>query len=322
MEGLAYIGKVMGIDQIEGADRIEAISVFCGKGGSWSAVAQKGQFAEGDFCEVYLPDSLLPAIEKFAFIKSNKYIVKQRRFLGVPSEVVVQPIVDIIGDVGDDITALAGVEKYSKPVPASMGGFVYGNFPTFIPKTDEPNFQTVPKMIEALRGKPYYSTVKYDGSSATAYRNGDHFGCCSRTIELKGIDDNIIWKIARQYDMEKKLPDGIAIQFEIFGEGIQDNPLRIKGVDARLFNIYHINQKKYGGIKDIKEMSELCGMPVVDIVDEGKIFDFSNDSLREYAEGQYPNGKQREGVVVRPIEEMTVGNSRLSFKVINLRYKH
>lgn len=42
---------------------------------------------------------------------------------------------------------------------------------------------------------------------------------------------------------------------------------------------------------------------------------------RKLAECKYANGRQAEGIVVRPLYPMRVGNERLSFKVLNLLYK-
>ena len=326
MDKQVFIGKVIEINAIEGADRIESLTVVCGQGGKWRGTAQKGQFQMGDLCEVYLQDSLLPAIERFAFMEKYHCRVRMMKFKGVPSEVLIMPLTSIppSGDIiGMDITLVKNVTKYYKPIPASLEGVVYGNFPSFIPKTDEPNFQGVSYMVEALRGKPFYSTVKVDGSSGTIYRSGDYLGCCSRNMELKENVNNAIWKIAEKYNLKEKLFKEYAIQFEMIGEGIQKNPLGIKGIEARLFNIYNIEQQKYEDIATVERFSLNSGMPMVDIIDKGKTFDFkSDDELRKYAEGLYPNGRQREGVVIRPMIEQTIRRERLSFKIINLGYKN
>jgi hypothetical protein len=67
----------------------------------------------------------------------------------------------------------------------------------------------------------------------------------------------------------------------------------------------------------------MLDIPTVPILDWNQTFNFKDDEeLRKYAEGVYPNGKQQEGIVIRPMEEMRDrrGN-RVSFKVINLLYK-
>lgn len=319
--GLVYIGKVTNIFPIEGADRIESLEVFCDKGGRWRGTAQKGQFQMGDLAQVYLQDSLLPQTPVFAFMEKHKYRVRMMRLKGTPSEVLVMPLV-VSGDIGDDITEVSGVTKYEKPLPLNIGGDVLGNFPSFIPKTDETNFQSVPEMIELLSGQQFYSTVKADGSSATVYKLDGHFGCCSRNLELKETPNNAIWQIARRYDLERMMGSGTAIQFEVVGPGIQGNPMGLKIVEPRLFNVYLIHAKVYLGAERLFTFSKYARFPAVDIVDFDKTFNFKTDEdLRLYAQGIYPNGRQREGIVIRPIVEQYIGGTRVSFKILNLLYK-
>lgn len=317
--GVAYIGKVIEVNPIEGADFIEGLTVVVGAAGKWNGTAKKGQIPMGALCEVYLQDALLPKTPEFAFMEKYGNVVKMRRFKGIPSECLIMPLT-VSGDIGDDIGELRGVMKYEKPLPANMGGDVLGFFPSFVPKTDEPNFQTVPEMVEYLRGKSFYSTVKADGSSATVYKYEGHFGCCSRNLELKETPGNAIWQIARQYDLENALRDGYALQVEICGPGIQGNPMGLKKVEPRLFNVYHIPSHSYLDGHAVWKLFDW--FPKVDVVDFGKTFEFQSDEeLRHYAEGFYPNGKNREGVVIRSITEAQVNGQRISFKVINLAYK-
>jgi len=323
--GVAYIGRITEINPIKDADMIESARVVCGQGGIWSGTVKKGDVSVGDLVEVYLQDALLPQINKFSFMEKSQYIVKMRRLRGVPSECLIMPMslnMTKYGVPGMDISEVMGVQKYSKPLPANMGGETLGWFPSFIPKTDEPNFQTVPHMVEYLAGKRFYSTVKQDGSSATVYKYQGHFGCCSRNMELKETPNNAIWQIARKYNMEENLIDGFALQMEIVGPGVQGNPIGLKQVEPRLFNVYDIDMHKYENGEFVMNYAKETGIPAVDIVDWNGLFgNCSEEELREYAEGLYPNGKQREGVVVRPMEEATLNGERVSIKIINLLYK-
>ncbi|MEW5985206.1 MAG: RNA ligase family protein [Chloroflexota bacterium] len=321
MDGLVWIGKVTQVFPIEGAERIESLEVYCGRGGRWRGTAVKGQFQVGDLCQVYLQDSLVPQTPELAFMEKYHWRVGMRRFLGVPSEVLITTQT-VPGGEGDDVTEAAGVTKYEKPIPITMRGEVRGGFPSFIPKTEEPNFQAAPEMVEALRQRPFYSTVKCDGSSATIYRRGDHFGCCSRNLELKDTPNNVVWQLAHRYHLPDTLPDGWAIQLEVVGPGIQGNPMGLKQVDVRLFSLYDLEARRYLGGAEVKEAAQQLQLPMVEVVDWGRPFEFRDDEeLRRYAEGLYPNGRQREGVVIRPLEETAVDGRRLSFKVVNLLYK-
>src|SRR5690606_30705445 len=133
-----------------------------------------------------------------------------------PSEVVIMPLQIAGEEVGFDCTEMLGVTKYHKPVPANLHGKIKGEFPSFIPKTDEPNYQNSEGQdyIEKLEGQPYYITEKADGSSTTAYKYKGHFGVCSRNWELERDENNGYWQIAIRYNLEENLPEGYAIQWE------------------------------------------------------------------------------------------------------------
>ena len=86
-------------------------------------------------------------------------------------------------------------------------------------------YQTFVRIVDFMRGKEFYSTVKVDGMSLTIYNYKDHFGVCSRTLEKKNTENNKLWQIAVRYDLERQLKDyNIALQFELAGPGIQGNP--------------------------------------------------------------------------------------------------
>ena len=320
MKNLVYIGKIIEVKPIPDADRIESATAICGPGGKWMGVVQKGQFKLGDPCQAYLQDSLLPQTPEFAFMEKHHWRVRMARFKGAPSEALILPQT-IPGEIGDDVTLAAGVLKYEKPLPANVGGDVLGNFPNFIPRTDEPNFQAVMEMVAALRGKLFYSTLKADGSSGTVYRYKDHFGVCSRNLELKQTNGNAFWQCALAHHLETELQEGYALQFECVGPGIQKNPLGLQKVEPRFFNLYDIQAHAYLGINDLIALCAELDLPMVDLIEMDRPFEFSDDQLRLYAERIYVNGKQAEGIVVRPMVEETFNGDRLSFKVLNLRYK-
>lgn len=317
---LAYQGRIVEIQPIPNADRIELATVVCGEGGKWNGVVAKGAYAVGDVVTTYLQDAVVPKVESLEFLAKHGWRVKMSRFRGAPSECV---IVDATSgyDVGTDLTEILGVTKYVKELPASMNGIAYGGFPSFIPKTDEPNVQTAYRFLEALRGQPWAATVKVDGSSTTAYRMGEHFGVCSRNLELCDAPSLVQWEIARGYDLPSKLPDGYAVQWETAGPGIQSNPLGLERIQAFVFDVYDIRRMKHLDFQERLQFITKLGMPSAPVDSQGTDFNLDKNELQKLAQGRYPNGKHREGIVVRPLNEMRVCGDRLSFKVINLDYK-
>ena len=323
-KNVAYIGKIININTIEGADFIDSATVVCGTGGKWMGTIPKNQFEIGEIVEVYLQDAILPNLPEFEFMEKYHYRVSMKKFKKVPSECLVWKINSAIRETPNIGDIIPGIMKYEKPLSPQLSGIVLRHFPTYIvPKTDEPNFQGVPEMIEALKGQEFYSTVKADGSSGTIYKTDEHFGVCSRNLELKEDCNNAFWRLAHKYDLLKKLPNDYAIQFEVVGPGIQKNRLELSTIDMRVFNVWDCKERYYLDFHDAFKFAESLCLPFVEIIDEDKIFNFTSDEqLRKHAEGKYRGTKNdREGIVFRPMKENIVNGERLSFKVINLNYK-
>lgn len=308
--GQAYIGKIIQIEPIENADRIEQSTVVCGAGGKWKGVTVKGQFGTGDLCEVYLQDSIMPDAERFAFLKSK--IIRIAKLRGAYSECLIMPLT-ITGAIGDDVTEQMGIAKYQKPLPLSAD--IIAPFPSFIPKTDEPNFQTVPELVQQMCGKPVYVTQKMDGTSITIYNQGG-WHICSRNYEIKDTGF---------FDAYKTFPKGMAIQMELCGEGIQSNPAGIRGKKGFVFNVWDIEKREYLGYFEAIDFVAIYKLQFVPLVSTFDCFGFNEQQLREMSAGKYPNSKPQEGIVIRSLREECVmtsdGEKRLSFKVINAEYK-
>jgi RNA ligase (TIGR02306 family) len=323
---LVYSGKISAIYPIEKADFLESAEVICGMAGKWRGTVKKGEYKIGDIAAVFLPDTIVPHTLEFEFMEKYNWRVRAQRFRGAPSEVVIMPCGQAFLPGVDLSVFFPGVEKYYKPIPIALSGEIYGDFPQFIPKTDEPNFQSVPHMVEWFKGKRFYSTIKVDGSSGTFYYRNGHFGVCSRNIELKESEHNVFWSLARKHDLEKilgKMINPTSIQGEVAGPGIQGNPLGLKEPSLFIFNGFDI-QEGYWNVSFLCNWCESFGLPMVNFVDYNGEFNFPDDeTLRHYAERKYPNGKQAEGVVIRTMDEtrrLPTGE-RASFKILNLLYK-
>lgn len=318
-KGLVYIGRVIELRSIEGADRIESATVVCGEGGKWCGIVQKGAFLKGGLCVVYLPDSIVPECDELRFMEKFKWRVRMCRFRGAKSEVLITVMPDSwIMPVGTDVTLKLGVTKYEKTMPAHLNGVALGNFPSFIPKTDEPNWQREPKLVKSMKGQPFYVTMKIDGSSTTAFKYKGEFGLCSRNLQLKECDSNGYWSMANKYKLRDNLPEGIAIQWETAGPGIQSNPMALKEISAFVFSGYNIEERRY---LDLHELFYLCmklGMPMAEILRMGSNFNYRD--IGSLGDTWYTRDNPCEGVVVRTQNNMPDGKP-ISFKVINLNYE-
>jgi len=314
MGAVAVVGKVSEIRPIEGADFIQAATVLCGAAGKWSGVVGK-DVATGESVTVFLQDALLPPNERWAFMEKHKWRVRMARFKGVPSEcLIVKGAPDM--PPGTDLAEALGVTKFEKPIPQGMQGDFVGAFPGHIPKTDEPNFQSVPDLVERM-SEPWYATEKADGSSCTAYVDDAGLHVCSRNWELKEFTanggKNVYWSAARKYGLDR-LPQGVALQFEVVGPGVQANPMGLSEVEARAFTLRDTREHRYLPWSALVKVTDDLYMPTARFVANGET-GMTDDELRKLAEIKYPNGKHAEGIVIRALA------SSWSFKVINLLYK-
>jgi RNA ligase (TIGR02306 family) len=222
--------------------------------------------------------------------------------------------------VGTDVTELLGVLKYEPPIPAQLVGKIKGFFPGFIPKTDEERIQN---MGDVLTG--FYVTEKLDGSSVTYYKKDGVFGVCSRNLELLETDGNTHWRLAREMDLENKLPDNMALQGELVGEGLQGNPYRLTGQAVYFYNAYAIYATEGGRYLDFVNFKAICdahGLKTVPILDENFALPHTVEAMLSYADGKSLLNPDvaREGVVVRPKTEMQFNGQRFSFKVVSNQY--
>jgi RNA ligase (TIGR02306 family) len=313
MSNIAVIGLITETRAIGGADRIQQAFVDCGDAGQWSGVVGM-DVHNGDKVMVFLQDAILPPSDRWAFMEKHKWRVRMARFKGVPSECVIIPAGETALEPGTDIAEAYGVTKYEKKIPQQMAGEAKGNFPSFIPKTDEPNFQRVRDLAELCEYNHLYATLKYDGTSCTIWNDEDGLHVCSRNYELEeftaGGNSNIYWKMARAYQLDRVQP-GVALQFEIKG-----NPMGLGENQIRVFTAYSIDRNERLPFAALVGLCQINHLPMAQIV--GTVYEHPGDeALRELAdEVKYDNGQPAEGVVWRD-----VGTEGVSFKVINLNYK-
>lgn len=320
MEYLGVIGKIDSFIEIKNADNIQEAIVVCGKAGKWHGVVKKNQFELDEVVEVYLPDSILPQIDRFEFMSKHKYRIRIQTIRGARSECLIMKNESGLTEIGK---VIPGIEKYEKQLDKKLAGETLGLFPAFIPKTDEPRFQSVPGMVKLVNDVNVYVTEKADGASTTAYINDGYFGVCSRNLELRDTPRSAQWFVTKKYgiiDALSKLPYNAALQFEIIGPDIQSNPMGLKELSIRAFNLYNIDTRSYMGFEDLLSFCKDNNIPMVSVLHIGKI-DTDDNALIEMARGKYQNGRNREGIVIRPVQEIMLNNSRVSFKVINPDYK-
>ena len=360
---LASVQRIAEIRPIPKADRICAYRV-----NGWWVVDSVGKYEVGDLVIYAEPDSFIPH-ELAPFLSNGKEpreyngvkgerlkTVKLRGQLSqglllpislklnrdfscfvtvdlpavpIPIAYVWEMAFDRVFQVGDDVTEILGIQKWEAPVPACLAGTVKGNFPSWIPRTDQPRGQgIVDEIFEEHKGETYEVTLKLDGSSCTIYVKDGDIGVCSRNLDLKETEGNSFWKAARDQGIidamlayNGKTGHSIALQSETLGEGIQGNQEGIKGQRLFLFDIFDIDNQTYmkpgarmGILNEhlVPLGADLTHTPVLHpamcVTDS-----FANlDELLAYADGPSMNPKfKREGLVFKS------NDSKFSFKAIS-----
>ncbi|OQA01113.1 MAG: RNA ligase [Bacteroidetes bacterium ADurb.Bin408] len=329
MRKLASIQRIKALEAIPGADAIEKATVL-----GWQLVVKKGEYQVGDltvYCEI---DSLLPERPEFEFLKARKMRIKTIRLRGQISQGICFPLSILPAGTeiaeGVDCTDILGIKKYEPPLPACLSGKVKGRFPYFLPKTDETRVQVLQNLLDRYKGTPCYITEKIDGSSVTYYLKDGAFGVCSRNLELLEDDTNSLWQLARALDIENKLKSlntNMALQGEIFGEGIQSNKLKIRGQAIRFFNAYDITKGEYLAYSEFSQLMTTLGLDMVPLITDNYVLENDINLLikRATVKSLICPEVWAEGIVVRPLSEImdmteegeSLINRRVSFKVIN-----
>ena len=243
---------------------------------------------------------------------------------------------------GQDVTELLGIQKWEAPIPAQLQGQAAGMFPTsLIPKTDQERIQncfgeiqkrakrfTTEKVWNAetqtleeypvvvpddFKEPTYEVTMKLDGSSCTIFRWEGDLRVCSRNLELLINDENKDNTfVAMALKIGDRLPEGYAVQGEIWGESIQGNKEGIRGQRFSVFDVFDIRDHRYISPVGRRKICDKLGIEHVPILGEDWKAPKSIEEALSLASGPSINAKNREGVVYKCNEDPS-----FSFKVIS-----
>jgi len=332
MRSLVTIQEILDIRSIPKADNIECAVI---KG--WDVVVEKNKFKKGDKGLYFEVDSFLPILPEFEFLRKSCYrkmFTGQEGFRIKTIKLKGQLSQGLLFPLPEDKTKWEQTLKYYSDqvvlweieLPASLAGVTKGTFPSFIPKTDQERIQNLVEFIPEYSKRFFEVTEKLDGTSCTIYFDGEHFGVCSRNLELKESDSNTFWKLARKYDLEKKLREAnvrMAIQGEVIGAGIQKNRYKLIEPDLYVFDIYDIDSTSYLNSMSRREWTSIFGLKHVPIIFTGISYPLINvEECLKLAEGvsKLNEKQEREGIVFKCSEYDGLRKVRISFKVINNKY--
>lgn len=191
--------------------------------------------------------------------------------------------------------------------------------------------QENPELIQAFAGLEYYISTKMDGSSHSIGVDENGFHVTGHNFEYKDDGSSSFFELVKARGYQEKIEtfvkenglSTLTIQGELCAPGIQNNRLRLVKPEWYVFTIRE-NGKRVG-LKRMLEICEVLGFEHVPIEEVGTDLPSKYptvESLLERADGEYPNGGKKEGVVIRPTEPVfcPLISASLSMKVVSNKY--
>lgn len=329
---LASVQVITSLTPIGKANQEELATIL-----GWKVLVRAGQFKEGEKIIYFEIDSVLPKGAKWTkTMKPKNLHIQTKKHYGEICQGMILKL-DILKkvdfnmkiedlEIGHDLTEFLGVTKFDENSEEGQK-IIEKKFPVdLIEKSDEIRVQSNLAYIELFSGKEFYSSIKYDGSSATYLINPttNKFKVCSRNLGIEEDEKNIYNDIANKYDIKNKLlkTGGLyAIQGEVYGPKVNGNPLNVPDLSFVVFTIKNIKNNHYLGLEEMRKVCKELDLPMVEVVEEG-VFNYKTvESLLEKSKGNYPGtDRPREGLVYRLKEDWNKDDKRMSFKVINDDY--
>ena len=341
MRKLASIQRIWKIEPIEGADRIELAHIL-----GWQCVVNKGQFREMDLAVYFEVDSFLPIAPEFEFLRASSYRktetmgerirLRTMRFLGQISQGLLLPVsafpaIPADAELGTDVTEILGVKKWEIEERITTGGTMIGTLPYDIPHTDETRVQAEPDLIQAFAGLEYYISTKMDGSSHSVGIDENGFHVTGHNYEYKDDGNSPFYELVKSMDLQAKMEafatannlSTFTIQGELCAPGIQKNRLKLTKPAWYVFTIRE-NGKRVGLTRmlEVCEKLQLESVPIEEIGTDLPVKYPTVEALLERADGNYPKGGKKEGIVIRPTEPVycELVSGALSMKVVSNKY--
>jgi RNA ligase (TIGR02306 family) len=250
---LATIEEISAINPIADADAIVRSRVR-----GWDVVTRLDEFSVGDRCVYVEVDSFIPTSdERFEFLAKRGirkdatdkegYVLKTAKLRGVYSQGLALSIslfpefADL--PIGANVTEQLGIIVWEPKIAEELIGFVKGMRPSWIPSTDENRLQNISEILSA-ESTQWVATEKIDGMSTTIYVDGQsgETGVCTRNLDLIETPEATLWAMTAKLDLHGNISrtwptQRVAIQGETFGEGIQGNPLKLRGRHFAAFTL-------------------------------------------------------------------------------------
>lgn len=308
------VARLTNVRPHPGADFLDLADVE-----GYSVIVRRGEFAEGSLC-VYVPrDSVVSEGDPlFAFLGSSRRI-RPKKLRGVFSDGLVMPVLCPNWVEGQDVAADLRIVRYEPEMSAALRGGSALPDPGIAPSYD---LHPLRRYRDAFRdGDRVVITEKIHGTNARFALDADgKFWAGSRNQWKRESDDDLWWRVARQYNMAGVLeelhtmlgpPPGIrseraalVLYGEVFGpnvqkgfgHGVTHGTLQFRAFDLK---VGPSHTRSFLFWEALELALEEVGIDVAPVLYRGL---FSMDAVRRHAEGVtslYGGTNVREGVVVR-----------------------
>ncbi len=307
------------------------------EGTSWQCCARIQDF-EDTTVGVYIPiDTMIPPdLAELWGLPDRKpgmpYRLKTRKFRGEVAQGLllplkdVQPRLDHLADVGDDVADELKLTKWVEPEKFVNNAKCYMQPPGFEKYTDIENIKNFPQVLQ--EGEEVWLSEKIHGANFRAgwviTDEGVKFLVGTRRMVLDydapESAENTWVKVAKRFKLPELLAGcpGWVVYGELFGKGVQKLEYDLKEASLRIFDVY--DGTKYLDYEALKEyIGYMDGdIELVPVMYEGPW----SKELLEYRAGKSTiAGHIREGVVIKPVKERDErGLGRVVLKAISEAY--
>lgn len=193
------------------------------------------------------------------------------------------------------------------------------------------NCQAEPLLIDEFKGLEYYISTKMDGSSHSISWDENGFHVTGHNYEYKDDGKCAFWEFVKSKNLPANLHQlkenrgfkTITVQGELCAPGIQSNRLKLTKPAWYVFTV--MEDGKRVGLDEMLYICKFLGVDHVPIEEVDKDLPSKYptvEALLERADGEYPRGGKKEGIVIRPTEPVycPLISAPLSMKVVSNKY--
>lgn len=284
------------IEKHPNADRLGVTRIH----GGYPVIVRLGEYAEGDLA-VYVPvDAVVPKTDsRWDFLEGHTRI-KAKKLRGVFSMGLLTKA-DPMWELGRDVAAELGIEKYEPPPDALPGAEDEVGPPNVPNYTDVEGLRRYPDVLAS--GEEIVITEKVHGENMRVFHDGERLFIGSRT-NWKKAGGGAWWAAARSGDLERVANEihGHCLYGEAFGSvggfpyGTGRKPT------FRAFDIFSMERGRYLDFDTFEDLANVLGIETAPVLYRGP---WDPAIAYELAEGPstLDASHVREGIVIRPVRE-------------------